>query len=100
MRFYKVLAEERFKIPVDNVSFYYLRTGAKADFDISGMDIEDIKREIIRRIEAIMATTTFAARPSKLCKYCLFKSVCPAKTEVQKILKDDTMDDVPDDLPF
>jgi ATP-dependent exoDNAse (exonuclease V) beta subunit len=32
LRFYKVLAEEKFKIPVERVSFYYLRTGIKTDF--------------------------------------------------------------------
>src|SRR3954466_13361965 len=37
LRFYKVLAEEKFKIPVEKVSFYYLRTGIKTDFGLKDM---------------------------------------------------------------
>jgi PD-(D/E)XK nuclease superfamily len=100
LRFYKVLAEEKFKIPVEKVSFYYLWTGSKVDFDLEGINTQDIKDEIIKQIDMIKSTTTFAPRPSKLCNYCVFKAFCPAKTEVQKILKDSFADEIPDDLPF
>jgi putative RecB family exonuclease len=100
LRFYKLLAEERFHIPVNVVSFYYLRIGRITEFDMGEVNTESIKKEVIQKIEDINLSKTYEPKPSKLCRYCVYKSVCPAKSDVQKILKTGTEDDDPGDLPF
>lgn len=100
LRFYKVLAEEKFKIPVEKVSFYLLRIGQKIDFDLSNISIRDIKNEILDKIEMIKSTVKFDPKPSRLCKYCVFKTFCPAKKEVEGIIKNTSGEDYLDDLPF
>jgi len=38
--------------------------------------IEEVKKNTIRLIDIIEATEEFSANPSKLCKWCRFKSIC------------------------
>lgn len=99
LRFYKVLAEEKFKLPVKKATFYYLRTGKKVEFDLTLEDSSKIKEEILSKINDIKNTKKFESKPSKLCKFCLFITFCPANQEVREIIKD-VKDDYPEDLPF
>lgn len=100
LRFYRVLAEKRFNIPVDKVSFYYLRKGDKVDFDMNLINIDYAKNGILAKIEEIVSIATFNTRPSKLCRYCVLKTYCPGKEEVNKILQNTKENEYPDDLPF
>lgn len=100
LRFYKILAELRFKKPVEKASFYFLRAGNKKEFDLTGETIEEIRKEMLARIREIKAKRIFEPRPSKLCKFCLFKSFCPEKEKVSEIVEGVKEGDYPDDLPF
>lgn len=100
LRFYKVLAEENFKKPVKKASFYFLKTGNKKDFDLEEEEKEKIKKEILEKISQIKKTESFETKPSKLCKFCLFKTFCPEKEKVKEIVKDVKEEDYSDDLPF
>jgi len=100
LRFYKVLAEENFKKPVKKASFYFLKTGNKKDFDLEKEERERIKKEILEKIIQIKKTESFEPKPSKLCKFCLFKIFCPEKEKIKEIIKDVKEEDYSDDLPF
>jgi len=50
-------------------------------------------------VKKIKDTAEFTALPSKLCRYCLFKSFCPKVEEVQNLLKS-PFEEYPEDLPF
>lgn len=84
LKFYKVLAEENFQKPVKKATFYFLRSGNKKKFDLKKEETERIKKEILEKIENIKTTKNFKPRPSKLCKFCLFKTFCPQKTKVNR----------------
>lgn len=99
LRFYKALAEGNFQKPVRKASFYFLRTGNKRKFDLEE-ETGKIKEEILEKIKAIKTTENFKPKPSKLCKFCLFKSFCPEKTKAGEIIKDVQGKDFSDDLPF
>jgi hypothetical protein len=71
-----------------------------ANFDLSGMDLQFLKNEIIRKIELITSTQEFEPGPSKLFGYCIFKTFCPTKVEVNKILNKNIPEEDPGDLPF
>lgn len=101
LRFYKALAELRFGSPVGKIGLYFLENAEIRDIDLQEKPTEEIKKEILEKVEMINATTQFDPKPSKLCKYCLFKTFCPARDEVSEILKDSSdTDNVPSELPF
>ncbi len=100
LRFYKILAEEKFKKPVKKASFYFLKTGNKKRFDLEKEKIEGIKEEILGKIDEINSTENFEARPSKLCNFCLYQTFCPKKDEVKKMTRKTEGEDYADDLPF
>lgn len=100
LRFYKLLAELNFNKPVSKASFYYLRTGIPRPFDLETEDVEDIKKEVISKIETIKNAKEFPTRPSGLCKFCIYKHFCPDNKQVSKILEKSSGVDIPDDLPF
>ena len=101
LRFYKTLAELRFGSPVRKISLYFLENAEVRDLDLREESTEEIKKEILEKVGAIKSTAQFESKPSKLCKYCLFKTFCPAGGEVSEILKGSgDADDVPSELPF
>lgn len=100
LRFYKLLAESKFKERVAKASFYFLKTGNPKEFDLREERSEEIKGEVIERINKIGSTNIFEPKPSKLCKFCLFKTFCPEKKRVNEIIKDFKEEDYSDDLPF
>lgn len=100
LKFYKLLAELNFKRPIKSADFYFLKTGEKKKIEVNDITGEEIIEILKDKINKIKGTREFTAKPSKLCKYCLFKLYCPEKTEVSKIIEDITDDYYPDDLPF
>lgn len=99
LRFYKLLAEENFKKPVIKTSFYFLRKPEIKDFEIK-VDKKAIKEEIKEKIKKIQGSKEFKPRPSKLCQFCLFRSLCPLKAKVAKKVKKADEEEIPEDLPF
>lgn len=101
LRFYKALAELRFGESVGQVSLHFLESGEIRNIDLQNESTEDIKKEILKKVEAIQSTKKFEPNPTKLCRYCLFKTFCPAREEVNAILKDSPgQTETPSDLPF
>jgi len=101
LRFYKALAELRFGDPVGQVSLYFLESGTVQDIDLKDESTADIKKEILKKVTAIQNTKKFEPNPTKLCRYCLFKTFCPAREEVNAILEESPgQTEVPSDLPF
>lgn len=100
LKFYKLLAELNFNLPVKKASFYFLKTGNIKEFDLTKEEPEKIKFLILDKIEKIKKETEFETRPSKLCTYCLFRTFCPAKKEVAEITKEPIQEDFIEDLPF
>lgn len=99
LRFYKILAEEKFKKPVKKASFYFLKTGNKKEFGLEKEKTEEIKEEILGKIDGIMRTENFETSPGKLCQFCLYQTFCPEKEKVKEITKG-AGEDYSDDLPF
>lgn len=100
LKFYKLLAELKLKKPVTGASFYYLKQGEKKDFNLENEDKEKIKKEIEEKVKKVKETQEFEPKTSPLCRYCLFKTFCPKKAEIQKLLKSSFEADYPEDLPF
>lgn len=100
LKFYKILAELKFKLPLKSASFYFLRTGNKREFNVGESTTQEIKNLLIERVYEIKGTKDFQAKPSRLCRYCLFKTFCPKQSEVNDLIKNIKNDEYPDDLPF
>lgn len=100
LRFYKTLAEMNFNLPVTKATFMFLRTASLKEIDIQLLQTDSIKQEILNKIAVIKQTKEHNPKPSKLCKYCLFKTFCPAQEELQKFMQEAKDADIPDDLPF
>lgn len=100
LRFYKLLAEEKFSKPVGKTSFYFLRSGSIKESRSKKEDSEKIKKEILEKINEIKSTKDFVPLPSGLCKFCLYKTFCPKKQEVSQRIKNIRKEDYPNDLPF
>lgn len=100
LKFYKLLAEIKFKKQVSKASFYFLGSGDIEKFDLDKQGRGEIKDEVIEKINQILLAKEFEPRPSRLCKFCLFKTFCPEKEKVNEIVKDVRKEDYTDDLPF
>lgn len=103
LRFYKLLAELNTLESVENISFYYLRSCKKLSFNtnnINNINNEEIKNEILSKVNDIQNEKEFQPRPSKLCKFCIFQTFCPAQQQVQEIIRISVDKDCPEDLPF
>ncbi|MFC1711067.1 RecB family exonuclease [Patescibacteria group bacterium] len=100
LRFYKLLAELNFKKPVTKASFYYLASGNIKEYDLDKLDSKEIKKEVLEKIDDILKEKEFAPKPSKLCKFCMFKSFCPAKKEIFKLVDRPMQEEFIEDLPF
>jgi putative RecB family exonuclease len=100
LEFYKALAEERFEERVEKASLYFLRTANQKDFAFKDVSTAVIKDEIMSRINRILSEREFEPKPSKLCKFCLFQTFCPAKEKVKEMVETTKGEDFSDDLPF
>lgn len=100
LKFYKLLAELNFKTPVSKASFYYLRSSRIKEYDLTKEDIEKIKELVLEKINIIKKEKEFPTKPSKLCRYCLFRNFCPAKKEISKYIKEPIQEGFVEDLPF
>ena len=100
LKFYKVLAEEKFKKPASKASFFFLRSGSRKEFELDAQDTDDLKSEIIKKIDLINQTKEFKPKPSNFCKFCIFKTFCPEKEKVKEFTKEIKEEDYADDLPF
>lgn len=77
--FYKLLAELNFQIPVKTLSFYYLDKEKVVDFDVSEIEKDEIKNQVLEKIKKIQSSKRFPAQFSGLCTHCDFFEICPAK---------------------
>ena len=100
LKFYKVLAEEKFKRPVNKASFFFLRSGNQKEFELDKQDVNGLKDEIIKKIDLINQTKEFEPKPSNSCKFCIFKNFCSEKEKVKEFTKEIKEEDYADDLPF
>lgn len=75
--FYKILAELNFNIPVNVVSFYYLKNEEIIDFATPDGRSQQIKQEILEKVSKIRNEKEFPPKPSALCSHCDFKEICP-----------------------
>lgn len=101
LHFYKALAELHFRQPVSQVSNYFLESGEVKNGGLQNESTDEIKDDLLKRIEDIRNTNDFKPNPSELCRYCLFKTFCPAKEEVKEVLQKPGGEyETPSDLPF
>jgi CRISPR/Cas system-associated exonuclease Cas4 (RecB family) len=100
LKFYKLLAELNFQKPVLKASFYYLTRSQIKEYNLSNENTSQIKKLILNKINKIKKEKFFKPQPSKLCRYCIFKTFCPAKKQVELIIKTPIEDNSIEDLPF
>jgi putative RecB family exonuclease len=100
LRFYKLLAEKNFAKSVSKASFYYLRSGRKRELDLAETDPKQVEDEVTTKIDTICQEEDFSPKPGRLCRFCMFKSFCPAKKEVKNLTETDQKEAFADDLPF
>jgi len=100
LNFYRLLAELNFKEKVTQTSFYFLRQSRINKFPASEIKIKKIKKKIQAKVAEIRKEKKFSPHPSKLCRYCLFRTFCPAKEEVAQFTKQPLQKELLDDLPF
>lgn len=77
LEFYKLLAELNFNRKVEKVSFYYLTNKKIKSFDVSNVNLDEIKNKVLRKIDIIKRTKEFLPNPTKLCNHCDFQEICP-----------------------
>ena len=100
LKLYKFLIEKRYGKNVEKASFYYLKDATIQDFDLRENDVGVIEGEVLGKIEEILSEKKFEPTVSKLCKFCDFLAICPAKTEAREIIGESSETDYSDDLPF
>ena len=83
---YTMLAESKLAEPVARASYFYLSTG---EFD-TVTPYQTLRRETTQRVtttaESIRAGQ-FAPRPSKLCGFCEYLKICPARELVKQMIE-------------
>ena len=72
---YHIALEGLFGLKASKLSFFYLENGEKLTFEASEKDIEKLKLEIAKQVEAISGCD-FTPKPGPLCAYCDFRGIC------------------------
>jgi DNA helicase-2/ATP-dependent DNA helicase PcrA len=72
---YQLFIEEFLKIKVGSLSYYYLESGEKFTFTATDKDITRLRLEIREEIAAIKKRD-FTPKPSMMCQFCDFNSIC------------------------
>lgn len=72
---YQIAATELFSQPVQSLAFYYLENNSESEFLGTPAELEKIKEKIIKTIIEINMGE-FPPKPSALCKFCDFFSIC------------------------
>lgn len=73
---YQIAAQEIFKQPVKNLTFFYLTNNTPVSFVGSEKDLVKVKAWIKETIENIISHD-FTATPGHICNNCDFRSICP-----------------------
>ena len=60
------------------LNWHYLNFNKKICSRKTDQELEKLKKETIKLIEEIEATTEFPAQKSMLCNWCEYKNICPA----------------------
>lgn len=76
LEFYKLLAELNFDKRVDKTSYYNLKNRKIKSFDVSNVNIENIKDKILDKVSNIKKEKEFKPNKSRLCSHCDFKEIC------------------------
>lgn len=86
---YALIVEKKFGKKVDEASYVYLKTQKESVFraDESSKNMTLEKTKIIA--DSISTDKDFVPKPSKLCRFCPFINLCPAKDEALKIIAGD-----------
>ncbi|MHB8903991.1 MAG: RecB family exonuclease, partial [Patescibacteria group bacterium] len=72
---YQIFLEEFLKKKVSALSYYYLESGQKVSFVATEKEITKLRLEVIAEIAEIKKRN-FIAKPSPLCQFCDFNSIC------------------------
>jgi len=72
---YQIAAQDVLKVKVNELSFYYLEEGREETFLGTEKELTKVKERVIDTISEIRKGY-FPAKPSELCKYCDFNSIC------------------------
>lgn len=82
---YSLWVRDRFKdFKQVRLVWHFLAFDKEMDSYRTGMQLENLKKEIMAKIEEIELTQEFPATVTSLCGWCLYKEVCPMwKHEVQ-----------------
>jgi CRISPR/Cas system-associated exonuclease Cas4 (RecB family) len=75
---YKIFLEEVYGQKVSLLSYYYLENGQKVSFEAKDKEVEKLRLEVLTEIAEIKKAN-FPPKPSELCKYCDFRSICEFK---------------------
>ncbi len=78
LRLYALAARDVLRLNPRKISFYYLRNGSKLSFEQNTEDLEQTRRQILTRVQAVRSGD-FTPTPSPpKCRRCDFKNLCPA----------------------
>lgn len=72
---YQIAVSELFSQEVESLSFYYLENNSEIEFLGTEEDLKKVKEKVVSTIEDINRGE-FTPKPSVLCKYCDFFSIC------------------------
>lgn len=77
-RLYALAATRTFRQPVVRVRFLYICDGIERRWSPEAEDLTAVENELMELTEQISATSSFEARPADHCRWCRYRSLCPA----------------------
>lgn len=85
---YSLITEKKFGKKVEEAGYVYLKTEKEVNFpaDKASKEMTLSKTKIIAK--DIESDKTFVPKPSKLCRFCPFLDICPARNEALMIISD------------
>lgn len=95
---YATLAERALGMPLDKASYLYLTNGKLATYDPTEAAKEKALHKVKEIAERISTDQEFEPQPSKMCFYCDFVELCPAKEQAKKFIAE--FKGKENDLPF
>ena len=81
LRIYAVLLERQYSINADHMSLFFLGSRSRLNHPVKREELEEVEekiRTLWQQIQIAYASKNFEPKVSKLCDWCVFKSICPA----------------------
>ncbi len=95
---YATGVRKKFREPIVRALYLFLDERREVEIPVAEGDLALAEEELVERVHAIRSERAFGPRPGRLCGFCDFLEICPARVEAESASEGEPLEEM--DLPF